>query len=420
MLNEKQKQALFKVIDGASIFITGSGGVGKSYLIQQIRQECYNRYISVTSLTGCSSVLIGGVTLHRWTGITPENFGKPASEILNSMSFTAKKNWKNADMLIIDEVSMLSKEMFDKMDKIAKILRKTHSRSFGGIQLVVCGDFFQLPPIVGEDLCDEDKFVFCSKVWQKMFKHNTIELTEVVRQKDMEFVTILNKIRKGIIDEKVTNLLESRVNVHYNSNIIPTQLFSMKHEVERINKSYLMNLEGDVVPYKWCEYVVDGKTLTKQKQNYYIKQWENHCSCEKILLLSVGAQVVLLHNKFQEEYNLINGSRGVVIDFEQDDPIVEFKSVTLRIPKHTWEFKAQDSCFKYNIEQYPLKLAWALTIHKSQGMSLDCVVIDISTVFEEGQAYVALSRAKSLEGLYILNFNPDKIKANKTVMEYFK
>jgi ATP-dependent DNA helicase PIF1 len=414
-MNEKQKEAVEAVLQKKSVFITGPGGVGKSYVINHIKNLLYNRNLFVTALTGCAAVLIKGMTLHRWAGISPDNVSKSIEIILDSMNFKAVKRWRTTHVLIIDEVSMLSREFFETLDLVGRTLRNSN-RIFGGIQLVFCGDFYQLPPIINDSIEDQDKFVFCSPVWKKMFKNTTIELTEVMRQQDALFVSVLNKIRKGIVDGEVIDILNSRMNVECTHEIKPTQLYSKKHEVDNINKSFLIELEDEIQVFPW----ITNSTGKSKSSTLLINQWENESSCEKKLMLAIGAQVVLLHNKFQEEHNLINGSRGVVAGFNDDnEPIVQFKEVTMCVPMHTWEFETPESNFKYSITQYPLKLAWALTIHKSQGMSLDCVIIDIASVFEEGQAYVALSRVKSLDGLYILNMDPTKIIANKTVLEYF-
>jgi len=417
-MNKKQQEALSAIEKSKSVFITGPGGVGKSYLINYIRSLLSNKNVSVTALTGCASVLINGITLHKWAGISPTDTDKSVQDIVEDMNFLAKNRWRTTHVLVIDEISMLSKALFEKLDKIGKSIRNS-SRPFGGIQLIFSGDFYQLPPILNN--CEDDeKYAFCSELWTYIFERTTIELTQVIRQDDRTFVSILNKIRKGIIDEEVINILESRMNVECDSNIKPTQLYSRKHEVDQINKSHLIDLPNEIQVFPWNVSSAGGKKMKPSSKNKMFIQWENNCSCDQKLMMAIGAQVVLLHNKFHEEYNLINGSRGVVVDFTiNNEPVVQFKHVTLPIPVHTWEFGTQENDLQYEITQFPLKLAWALTIHKSQGMTLDCVIIDISTVFEEGQAYVALSRVKSLDGLYIKNMDPTKINANKTVSMFF-
>ena len=401
--------------------MTGPGGVGKSYMIHHIRNNLRQRNIRVhvTALTGCAAVLIKGTTLHSWSGLNPEKLSQQADYIADNLGFKAKKRWMSTQVLIIDEVSMLSKDLYEKLSEVGQTVRN-NSRPFGGIQLIFSGDFFQLPPIIKCETSDNEKFAFCSTIWETMFSNTTIELSTVMRQSDEMFVSILNRIRKGIIDNEVVELLQSRMNICYTGKIEPTQLLSMRHEVDSINNEHMLCLDGDIQVHKWYTHQYGASKLTKQVQNKIVKQWENDCQCEEKLFLAVGAQVVLLHNNFQEEYDLINGSRGVIEGFNDDgDPIVQFKDYTLEIPRYTWEFEHYESGLKYSITQYPLKLAWALTIHKSQGMTLDCVIIDIANIFEDGQAYVALSRVKSLDGLYIKNMNASKIRANKTVLEYF-
>jgi ATP-dependent DNA helicase PIF1 len=416
-MNEEQAFILNVALSGRSLFMTGPGGVGKSYMIHHIRNHLRRRNVHVTALTGCAAVLIKGTTLHSWAGLNTSNSDKNADYIAETMTKKAIWRWKKTHVLIIDEVSMLSKDLFEKLSEIGQILRN-NTRPFGGIQLIFSGDFLQLPPVIKCKMEDADKFAFCSSTWKTLFDNTTFELTQVMRQKDENFIRILNKIRKGTIDDEVIQTLESRMNVDLIDNIQPTQLMSMRHEVDRINDEHMLELEDDIQVHKWLTH----KTCSASSkfENTVIRQWENDCQCEKSLFLAIGSQVVLIHNKFQEDYGLVNGSRGVIEGFNDDgDPIVEFKDYTLAIPKHTWEFENNNGDIKYSITQYPLKLAWALTIHKSQGMTLDCVIIDISNIFEQGQAYVALSRVKSLDGLYIKNMDPSKIKANDTVLKYF-
>ena len=416
-MNKKQRIVYKLVNEGKSIFITGAGGVGKSYMIEKIR-EIRDRRIFITALTGCASVIIKGTTLHSWSGVYPDKIHLTAREIVNSMYNKSKERWKITDTLVIDEVSMLSKDLFEKLNKIGQIIRG-NKKIFGGIQLIFSGDFFQLPPIV-TDITDENKFVFCSKLWNTVFGKTTIELTEVIRQKDEVFVSVLNKIRKGIIDEEVVSILESRLQQGVNEKIKPTQLLSMRYEVNNINNDHMFDLD-DIKVHKWQTIQITGHKLNREIQQRNRIQWESNCQCDEKLFLAVGAQVVLLHNKLQEEYELVNGSRGVVESFtEEGDPVVKFKNITIEIEKHKWEFENYDNGMKYEIIQYPLKLAWALTIHKSQGMTLDHAIIDINNVFEEGQAYVALSRVKNLDGLYIKNMCPSKIRANEIVKQYYK
>ena len=419
MMNEEQTKVIDLVSAGKSVFVTGPGGVGKSYLINSLHTLLKRKLVHITALTGSAAVLIGGTTLHSWSGLSPDVINQPIEYIIDNMRYKPKLRWKKTNVLVIDEVSMLSRDLFETLDSLGQRLRN-NNKPFGGIQLIFSGDFFQLPPIVKGCTLDSNKFAFCSQKWNNIFMNSTVQLTKVMRQTDTGFVNVLNKIRKGIIDEEVIKLLESRVNLEYtNDAIIPTQLFSMRHEVDHINNSHLVDLD-DVRVHRWSTKQLSGSKLNKQLQNSLMKQWENDCQCEQKQFLAIGAQVVLLHNALQEEHNLINGSRGVIVDFNDDgDPVVQFKEVLISISKHNWEFENHSIGFKYQIRQYPLKLAWALTIHKSQGMSLDCVIIDINNVFEEGQAYVALSRVKCLDGLFIRNMNPSKIKANRTVLEFY-
>ena len=418
-LNEGQQNVFEFIEKGENVYVYGPAGVGKSYMINYIR-EYYNnkdKPVYVTALTGSAAYLVGGVTLHSWAGIRlgKENVATLISRVNSSKK--ARYRWLRAKIVVVDEISMMTAELFDKLDKIGQKIRG-NSKPWGGIQLVFLGDFYQLPPI-GED--DEfPPYCFKSSRWNKVITAS-VELTEILRQREPSFQKCLNEIRVGIRSPETIELLEQCKNKKrkFENGIKPTRLFSQRDKVTAVNKRELKRLNKKITHFDalYCNDSQDSDDLVAIDM---LKQrLVKDCQAECVLDLCVGAQVVLLINLLPEE-GLINGSRGVVTGFHiNGDPIVKFiTGGELPIERHIWE--AREGRYRIKKEQYPLKLAWALTIHKSQGMSLDLVEIDIgSTIFTYGQTYTAISRVRSIEGLYILDYDINKIKSSLEVFEFY-
>jgi ATP-dependent DNA helicase PIF1 len=303
-------------------------------------------------------------------------------------------------LLIVDEVSMLNIELFEKLDELGRMIRG-RDQPFGGIQLLFSGDFLQLPAVKVDQLCFE------SPVWARCFKE-TIFLDEVIRQKDEVFVRILNQVRLGQIDDEGKRILGARdIKYDKTSGILPTLLYPLNNDVNRINSKYYGLLDGEeheyCIKYKWAKGV--------QRRDSYIDQ----IRLPATLHLKQGAQVMYLVNA----NDLFNGSRGVVTGFVSGMPIVLFKDGrAMPIGEETLRIEADGqhvACYT----QVPLKLAWATSIHKSQGSTLDFVKVDLKKIFEYGQFYVALSRCSTLEGLYLRNINWALIKAHPTAVEFY-
>lgn len=417
-LNEEQRKTLELFQDGENIFLTGPAGTGKSFTLKILCAWCKEEGIeyAVTSTTGISALLINGMTLHSWAGIGLGEEDRDRLLFRVRKSPRAVKRWCKTEVLIIDEVSMLSPLLFEKLNYIGQKIRQS-DRIFGGIQLVLTGDFAQLPPI-------NSGFMFKSPLW-KLAVPNIIYLKKNMRQENLQFSKLLSEIRMGIITEDTIKILSSRINVSIDTgnNIKPTQLYSYRDMAESINIESLCKLirEGNKL---WTYKSNDEIKANISINNEYIEQYANRldktCQGKKELELCVGAQVMLLVN-MNLKAGLCNGSRGVVTKFENNLPIVRFiNGLELPISHHTWEMKIDNDISVFRT-QLPLILAWALTIHKSQGSTLDCVSVDIgSTIFEAGQAYVALSRVKTLEGLTITDFDPKKIKVNLDVKEFYE
>lgn len=411
-LSESQREAINVIANGDNILITGPAGTGKSYLLQYIKKEFSNKKLHVTATTGIAAVNINGVTLHSWANFGIESI--PLNEIIKNM-FSARgtyvrKKLQNAEMLAIDEVSMLSKTTFEMLDELLKRVRGNED-PFGGLQLILFGDFFQLPPV--KDTC----FCFESEIWQDA-NIKIVELKETFRQKDDKFLKLLNNIRLGYKDPEDIKVLKERFNaIDENSLIKPTILTTHNLYADGINRDYLQNIAQEEVCFT-AEF--DGR---KDKIEFLKK----NCIAPEFLNLKVDAQVMMLKNTYQKD-NIINGSIGIVVDFssKKEYPIVQFQNGEIKtITPATWEIQNFNSLTKEmvidaSMEQIPLRLAWAITIHKSQGMTLDKIECDLKDTFTEGQIYVALSRVRDLEGLFIKSFNINNLKINKKVIEFYK
>lgn len=412
-LSQKQKYAYKLMTEGKNIFLTGCAGVGKTVSIKLFYKQYRSvKNIGITSTTGISSILIGGSTIHSYLGL---GLAKEPAEILYmkilNNSKMAKK-WKNLQVLIIDEVSMLSPELFDKLELLARLVRGNTLR-FGGIQLILTGDFLQLPCV------ESDEFCFQTKTWEKCIDE-VIYMTEIFRQDDIEFQECLNEVRTGELSDKSKEILKSRVNIKLeNKNgILPTKIYCLNRDVDRENNQELNKLLEKNSNLEFYQYDLEY-TVLKKNLKYIEDKIKKVCIAPEVLELCIGAQVMLLYN-IDLENRLANGSRGVVIGFSDDFPIVRFLSGIERIITHqVWKIEDNGEVLM-NITQIPLKLAFACTVHKTQGITLDYAELDLENVFENGQAYVALSRVKKLEGLSIKNLDFDKIFSHPEAIKFYK
>lgn len=431
-LNADQAAAFTAVQAGQNIFLTGPAGSGKSYLIRRIVEwaESSGKILSVTALTGCAALLLGNKakTLHSWAGIGlgREDADKLAGSVLKNPR--KKRSWKRTDILIVDEVSMMTPELFEKLDYIGKRVR-ANSRPWGGIQLVIAGDFFQLPPVVrgisGESAA-AGRFAFESPAWAAAAL-TPVVLTKIERQTDAAFQRLLNECRIGAPSPETIALLKSRQGLDWKSQLIrPTLLFSKNADVDTINERNLAALEKPLHTY-------DAKTEIVRDPEYpdtelpgageeldrIVTKLDNDANYAAHLELCVGAQVMLLTNK-DVEAGLVNGSRGVIVDMSPlGEPIVQFlRGEPVLIGEHEW---VSHDCPHVRRKQIPLRVAYAITIHKSQGATLDCALVDIgASTFEYGQAYVALSRVRNLESLYVYSLVAAKIKAHPAVVRFYE
>ena len=410
-LNETQQMVIDEIDKGHNIFTTGPGGTGKTFLINHICRhlESKGRKVAITSLTGMASLLIGpkARTIHSWSGLGLGNrSAQDCFQFIRKCQKKIKEAWKETDTLIIDEISMMSCDFFAKLDELGKLLRY-NNKPFGGIQILCFGDFYQLPPI-------NTQFVFESSLWNEVIDSIVI-LDKIYRQKDLAFQTALNEIRIGKVSDATDALLKQRLGLDFSKEEIqPTKLFTRRDIVDRINKEGLDTLEGEIKTYVATTV---GKVSSDSIKNALLKMDANSQYVNS-LDLKVGAQVMLIAN-IDTEAGFVNGRLGIVKELSSDKVSVCFKGgITKEIERHEWKLENDE---KISRKQIPLILAYAITIHKSQGSTLDSAYIDIgSSVFEYGQAYVALSRVKSLDALYLHSYTRASIRAHPKVVAYYE
>jgi len=428
LLTVEQNVAFNKYIEGNNIFITGPGGTGKSMLIRSIYEHAYNHHknIHITALTGCAAVVLHkqAKTIHSWAGV---GLGAGSLEsIIKKIrsNIYSKKIWETTEILIVDEVSMLSQKLFELLAVVGQIIRK-NDKPFGGIQLIFSGDFYQLPPVGNDDDVTSKNFCFESDLWNDIFNiHNQIVLKQVFRQTDQSYINMLNQIREGIIKKNTIETLMQYVGREPDTTLVtkPTKIFPTRNKVDNINRQSLENLSGKLHVFKLkihCEKEKDKDKDISNEINYLV----SNLICEGELNLKIGAQVMSIINITNDDNILIicNGSQGIVTGFSDytNEPIVKFNNGLEIVMRYN--FWQSDKNPNVGVSQVPLILAWAVTIHKSQGATLDAAEIDIGTgVFACGQSYVALSRVTSLCGLYLTSFDFKKILINKKVKAFYQ
>ena len=453
--SNEQQLCFEKYLNGENIFITGPGGSGKSFLIKNIvkHAETNNKNIKVCALTGCAAILLEckATTLHMFSGIGIAN--KKNEEIIGEL-FTIKryklKNWKKLEILIIDEVSMMSLKILLLLDTIAKKFYKK-TAPFGGLQVIFTGDFYQLSPVSNIFLEKEDSmFCFEHELWNQLFpKENQIVLKTIFRQKDETLLKILKYIRKGQITPSSRSALESRIFNTQELDIIKkdkilTILSPIKRDVEHINlKEYLKLdklLEECVYDLDYIDLYIkydenkDDNEDEDEKKNLFAlllksneqlkKDYDflaSNILAEKCLKLKIGTHVMCVAKiNLGGELQIANGSQGIIVGFNDKKlPYVKFNAIKepILIDYYIWKSEFNK---RVGLMQLPLIYSWAITIHKSQGLTLENAIIDIgSNIFADGQTYVALSRVKSLDGLYLTSLDCSKIKCNPLVKKFY-
>jgi ATP-dependent DNA helicase PIF1 len=469
-LSDEQQHVLDLISEKKkAVFFTGAAGTGKSVLLREIIATLRKKYlrepdrVAVTASTGLAACNIGGVTLHSFAGIGLGKEDVPELVKKIKRNQKAKHRWMRTKVLVVDEISMVDGDLFDKLEAIARQIRN-NGRPFGGIQLVITGDFFQLPPV--PDSGKIAKFAFDAATWSTSIEY-TIGLHQVFRQKDPTFANMLNEMREGRMSaESIKTFHTLSRPLESESSIDATELFPTRNEVENANHSKMSQLVGEIKTFD----ARDGGSITDKA---FRDKLLSNCMAPETVILKKGAQVMLIKNI---DESLVNGSLGKIIGFmsetqfdsynnneeafmatqggtlkDENDmggrdkkksardrlmenmlgntsvifPVVRFTlsdgtTRDLLCQRETWKIELPDGEVQASRSQIPLILAWALSIHKAQGQTLERVKVDLGKVFEKGQAYVALSRATSMQGLQVLRFDPRKVVAHEKVRTFYQ
>lgn len=395
----KQEEALNILKMGHNVYLTGEAGSGKTYVLNNYISWLKEKKIktAVTASTGIAATHLDGSTIHSWSGIGVKDFITPT--ILDQLE--QKRNiwnrFQETEVLIIDEISMLPGSFLDMCDIVARHLKRIPDKPFGGLQIVLCGDFFQLPPIKKND------YAFQSRIWSEL-QLVICYLKEQYRQEDYEFLELLSSIRSAKINEKHKKYLFQKCR-SYNHNHNLLCLYTHNEDVDKLNEEHL-----NIIKTK--EYFFE---MTSKGKDFYVDSLKKGCLAPEVLRLKEGAKVMFVKNDPKGTY--VNGTQGTVIGFNNNIPLVKtnFGTIVFATPV-SWK-KEEDEKVLAEIKQIPLRLAWAITIHKSQGMTLDEAEMDLSQCFVPGQGYVALSRVKSFNGLYLKGLNQLALEVDRSVLQ---
>lgn len=393
----RQRQALAVMLGksgtGESVFLTGPPGAGKTYVLNEFirRAQRQHKTVAVTASTGIAATHIGGTTIHSWSGLgVRESLSEWDRERLLTTDRLIKR-YNATDILVIDEVSMLHGRRLDMVNEACKILRKNDA-PFGGLQVILVGDLFQLPPINrGSELVD---FAHTSDAWQEL-NPKICYLTEQHRQEQSDgLLDLLNAMRRGDVNELHEMMLTERLGVKPEKAATVTRLYSHNADVESINQKHLSAIDSETKMF-----IMQSKGTAAK-----IEQLTKSVLAPERLELKKGAEVMFVANNYAQGF--ANGSRGHIVGFRDNLPVVELSTSErqIKVEPHTWTLE-EDGRKRAEVSQLPLRLAWAITIHKSQGMSLDAAEIDLSRSFTPGMGYVALSRVRSLDGVFLGGIN---------------
>lgn len=407
-MNAEQQNAFEHIKNGDNVLLQGSAGTGKSFTLKEVIRWALKegKKIGVTATTGSAAILIRGTTVHSFLGI---GLGTKSPEYLADFIKSKKKfiynRLRKLQILIIDEISMMDANLFELISEFLSIVRGNDT-AFGGVQIVLCGDVFQLPPV-------KSKYFFKSELWNTL-PIKICNLKESQRHKeDLEFIKILEELRWGKCTKKILKTLRATKNNTFSSDIIPTMLYSRNVDVDSYNTE------------KQNELIKNGAKSLKYQTRYSnepAKIWAQSCKIPTEIDLCEGAQVVVTWNIKLDE-GLCNGTRGVITKVDTNgvtiklisgqEMLIEFVKVENEDNSQVW------------IEFLPLRLAYALTVNKSQGMTLDCAVVafDFGTCNSEfvyGRAYTALSRVRNLKSIRVLNVDIDSFQTHPDVIEFHK
>jgi len=400
-----QNTALNILKTGQNVFLTGSAGTGKTYILNEyiIYLKSRKIYPTIVAPTGIAASHLGGQTIHSLfsLGIRNEIDESFIQNLLEKKYLQMR--FSKLRVLIIDEISMVSPFIFSAMDSILKAFKK-NDKAFGGIQVILSGDFFQLPPISRTK--ENKRFAWQSPAWREL-DLQTCYLEKKFRQNDDVLISILDEIRSGQISSRTYDALNSRINISLDTAFKPTKLYTHNLDVDKINNDELDKIDSPAYNFHY----------TSQGTKKNIEKIFKSSLVQEDMTLKKDAVVMFIKNNLEKGY--INGTTGIVIGFSKDEnlPIVKLSNgYTVKVPLEDWSIENDKGTITAKVSQLPLKLAWAITIHKSQGMTLDSAQIDLSKTFEVGQGYVALSRIKNIEGLQLIGFNDTALTVDSLIL----
>lgn len=402
----RQAQALYLMEKGESVFLTGPAGSGKTFVLNQFIRllKKKKKQVAVTASTGIAATHIGGTTIHSWSGLGIREALQPQDEAYLKNNAKLQKRYNAADVLIIDEISMLHGARLDMVNQACKLLRGSE-QPFGGLQVILTGDLFQLPPVSRGGAAVD--FAHQSGAWQEL-NPTICYLSEQHRQGDDALLGILQAMRSQGIEDYHAETLRERLNVTPSQLTGVTRLFSHNVDVDSINQTKLDSIDSATKRYK----------METKGRARYVESLQKSVLAPETLELKIGAEVMFVANNFSLGFS--NGTRGQIVAFNDEGaPLIKLqaKNRVIAAAPHTWSV-TEDGAIRAEVTQLPLRLAWAITIHKSQGMSLDSALIDLSRSFTPGMGYVALSRVRSLSGLYLVGINSMAMRLHPDIYEF--
>jgi ATP-dependent DNA helicase PIF1 len=380
------------MLNGNSVFLTGPPGAGKTYILNEFikRSNAAGKTVAVTASTGIAATHIGGTTIHSWSGLGIRDHLDERDKKALAANPRLIKRYNSTDILVIDEVSMLHGQRLDMVNQVAKLLRRS-DQPFGGLPVVLVGDLFQLPPVSrgSSDL----NFAHLSDAWEELAP-KICYLTEQHRQTSGGLLDFLEAMRRDQLQDFHHELLQERIGAKPSPDQPVTKLYAHNIDIDTINQSRLDSITADSHLYN----------MQTKGSAAKVEQIRRSVLAPETLELKIGAEVMFVANNPAAGY--VNGSRGQIVSFDDGLPVVNLtgSSRKIKVDGHDWKLE-EDGKVRAEVSQLPLRLAWAITIHKSQGMSLDAAEIDLSKSFTPGMGYVALSRVRNLEGLYLHGIN---------------